>query len=63
MLEALAEIYRGGGCPVQVQGDAFTAPFCVAQRHPPPWHLVRLTVHTVFGVASAEPHGATRWQF
>src|SRR3954467_4252985 len=26
-LEALAEIYRAGGWPAQVEGDAFTAPY------------------------------------
>jgi hypothetical protein len=62
-LEALAAIYRDGGWPVQVEGDAFTAPFSAPSAGPPPWHLFRLTAHTVFGVASAEPHGATRWRF
>lgn len=62
-LEALAAIYREGGWPVQVDGDAFTAPFSAPSAGPPPWHLFRLTGHTVFGVAAAEPHGATRWRF
>jgi hypothetical protein len=30
---------------------------------PAPWHLPRLTLHTAVGVATAEPHGATRWRF
>jgi hypothetical protein len=62
-LEALAAVYRDGGWPVQVEGDAFTAPFMAPSGGPPPWHLFRLTSHTVFGVATAEPHGATRWRF
>ncbi|MDA0160297.1 pyridoxamine 5'-phosphate oxidase family protein [Solirubrobacter ginsenosidimutans] len=62
-LEALAAIYRDGGWPVQVEGDTFTAPFSAPSAGPPPWHLFRLTAHTVFGVASAEPGGATRWRF
>ena len=62
-LEALAAIYREGGWPVEVEGDTFTAPFSAPSAGPPPWHLFRLTAHTVFGVASAEPHGATRWRF
>ena len=32
---------------------------CVAA----PWHVYRLTLHTAVGVATAEPHGATRWDF
>lgn len=62
-LEALAAIYRDGGWPVQVEGDTFTAPFSAPSAGPPPWHLFRLTAHTVFGVANAEPYGATRWRF
>jgi Pyridoxamine 5'-phosphate oxidase len=63
-LEAVAARYRDeGGWPVQVEGDAFTAPFTAPSGGPPPWHLFRLTAHTVFGVAGVEPHGATRWRF
>jgi hypothetical protein len=62
-LEAAAERYRAGGWPAQVAGDAFTAPFSAPSAGPPPWHLYRFTFHTAFGVATAEPHGATRWRF
>jgi len=62
-LEALAAAYRKGGWPVEVDGDTFTAPFSAPSAGPPPWHLFRLTAHTAFGVATAEPHGATRWRF
>jgi hypothetical protein len=46
-----------------VEGDAFTAPFTAPSGGPPPWNLYRVTVRTAFGVASAEPSGATRWRF
>jgi pyridoxamine 5'-phosphate oxidase-like protein len=62
-LEAIAAIYREGGWPVEVEDDAFTAPYTAPSGGPPPWHLFRVTVRAVYGVASAEPHGATRWQF
>jgi Pyridoxamine 5'-phosphate oxidase len=62
-LEAVAAVYREGGWPVQVEGDAFTAPYSAPSAGPPPWHLFRLTADTVFGVATAEPYGATRWRF
>jgi Pyridoxamine 5'-phosphate oxidase len=62
-LEALAALFRESGWPVEVEGDAFTAPFSAPSAGPPPWHLFRVEVHTVFGVATAEPHGATRWRF
>jgi hypothetical protein len=62
-LEAVAAIFREGGWPVEVEGDAFTAPYSAPSAGPPPWHLFRLTARTVFGVATAEPYGATRWRF
>jgi hypothetical protein len=46
-----------------VEGDAFTAPFSAPSAGPPPWNLYYFTLRTAFGVASAEPHGATRWRF
>jgi len=62
-LERVAGIYRTGGWPATVEGDALTAPFSAPSAGPPPWHLHRLVLHTAFGVASAQPHGATRWDF
>ena len=62
-LETVAARYREGGWPAEVAGDAFTAPFSAPSAGPPPWYLYRLTFDTVFGVATEEPHGATRWRF
>ena len=62
-LEQVVAIYSGGGWPAQLDGDAFTAPFSAPSAGPPPWHLFRFTFHTAFGVATAEPYGATRWRF
>ena len=62
-LERLAARCREGGWPVQVEDDAFTAPYSAPSAGPPPWHLYRFTLHTAIGNATAEPHGATRWRF
>ena len=62
-LEAVTALYRNGGWPAEVAGDAITAPFSAPSAGPPPWHLYRVTAHTVFGVATEEPYGATRWRF
>jgi hypothetical protein len=62
-LERLAAVYRTGGWPAEVDGDAFTAPFSAPSAGPPPWYLYRLTLHNAVGVAGAEPYGATRWDF
>jgi hypothetical protein len=62
-LEQVASLYREGGWPAEVEGDAFTAPYSAPSAGPPPWHLYRFTFDTAFGVATAEPYGATRWRF
>jgi Pyridoxamine 5'-phosphate oxidase len=62
-LEEAARRFREGGWPAEVEGDAFTAPFSAPSAGPPPWQLYRFTFHTAFGVATAEPYGATRWRF
>jgi hypothetical protein len=63
VLERVAARYRDDGWPAEVAGDAFTAPFSAPSAGPPPWHLYRVNVDTAFGVATAEPYGATRWRF
>ncbi|MCC6176675.1 MAG: pyridoxamine 5'-phosphate oxidase family protein [Chloroflexi bacterium] len=62
-LERVAALYREAGWPAEVSGDVFEAPYSAPSAGPPPWQLYRFTFHTVFGVATAEPYGATRWQF
>lgn len=62
-LERAAAGYREGGWPAVVEGDAFTAPFSAPSAGPPPWNLYRFRFDTAFGVATAEPAGATRWRF
>jgi hypothetical protein len=62
-LEKVAQLFREGGWPAEVKDDAFTAPFSAPSAGPPPWYIYRFTFHTAFGVATAEPNGATRWRF
>jgi hypothetical protein len=62
-LERLAKLYAAQGWPATVEGQAFTAPYSAPSAGPPPWDLYVLSAKTAFGVASAEPHGATRWRF
>jgi hypothetical protein len=62
-LERVASGYRTGGWPAEVSGSALTAPFSAPSAGPPPWQVYRFTFRTVTGVATAEPHGATRWSF
>jgi hypothetical protein len=62
-LADVARLFREGGWPCEVEGNALTAPYSAPSAGPPPWHVYRFTFHTVFGVASEEPYGATRWTF
>ena len=62
-LERVATVYRTSGWPAEVEGDALTAPYSAPSAGSAPWYLYRLTLHTAVGVATAEPHGATRWNF
>lgn len=60
-LERLAERYADWG--PQVRDGAFWHEYSAPSAGPPPWDLYQLTLTTVYAVATAEPHGATRWRF
>jgi nitroimidazol reductase NimA-like FMN-containing flavoprotein (pyridoxamine 5'-phosphate oxidase superfamily) len=63
-LERVAELYRGGGWPAEVAGDAFTAPYTAPSGGPPPWNLYRIDCDHVVGVGTtSEVSGATKWTF
>ena len=47
----------------QADGDVITAPYSAQSAGPPPWHVYRLRLETVFGVGLREPYGASRWRF
>ena len=63
VLEAVTARYRAIGWPVEVDGDVVTAPFSAPSAGPAPWHMYRVTIHSVVGVATAEPHGVMKWRF
>jgi hypothetical protein len=62
-LEAVAAVWREGGWPAEASGDGIVAPYNAPGTGPAPWQVYRVAAHAVFGVATAEPYGATRWQF
>ena len=62
-LQDLAARYAAQGWPARAENGALTAEFSAPSAGPPPWQLYALTPAAVYGVASAEPYGATRWQF
>ncbi|MGE5333924.1 MAG: pyridoxamine 5'-phosphate oxidase family protein [Nitrososphaerota archaeon] len=62
-LKRIAELYAAQGWPASVGDGALTAPYSAPSAGPPPWQLYAMTPITAFGVATAEPYGATRWRF
>jgi hypothetical protein len=62
-LRRIAKLYVDQGWPVTVSDGAFTAPYSAPSAGPPTWDLYAVTPKTAFGVATAEPNGATRWRF
>ena len=62
-LQRLAQRYDAQGWPATVKDGAFSAPYSAPSAGPPPWDLYEFTPQKAFGVATAEPHGATRWRF
>jgi hypothetical protein len=59
----LAKRYAAQGWPASVSGGALTAEYSAPSAGPPPWNLYVVRPTTAFGVATAEPSGATRWHF
>jgi pyridoxine/pyridoxamine 5'-phosphate oxidase len=62
-LQRLAQRYAAQGWPARVSDGALTAEYSAPSAGPPPWNLYVVTAKTAFGVATAAPNGATRWQF
>jgi nitroimidazol reductase NimA-like FMN-containing flavoprotein (pyridoxamine 5'-phosphate oxidase superfamily) len=61
-LRHLAEVFASGGWAPTVKDGAFHHEFSAPSAGPPPWYVYEFTPKTVFGVATAEPYGATRWR-
>jgi pyridoxine/pyridoxamine 5'-phosphate oxidase len=62
-LERVANLYASLGWPARASGGAITAEFSAPSAGRGPWDLYAVTATTAVGVATKEPHGATRWRF
>lgn len=63
VVKEVAAIAQAGGWPAEADGDALTAPYSAPSAGPPPWYVYRITARSAVGVATQEPHGATKWTF
>jgi hypothetical protein len=61
-LERLAKVYATAGWEPSVRDGAFHHEFSAPSAGPPPWYLYEFRPKTVYGLATLEPHGATRWR-
>jgi hypothetical protein len=59
-LERIARLYSDWGS--QVRDGAFWHEYSAPSAGPPPWDVWEITPTTIYAVATAEPHGATRWK-
>lgn len=59
LLEAVGDLVRQSGWPVELTEGGFTAPFGPPDAGPP-WQLYRFTFDRAIGQGE---HGATRWRF
>ena len=62
-LRRLADVFASGGWSPEVRNGAFYHEYSAPSAGPPPWEVYEFTPKTIFAVATAEPHGATRWRF
>ncbi len=60
ILDAVGDLVRQSGWPVEVTAGGFTAPFGPRGGSPPPWRLYRFAFHTAIAQGG---DGATRWRF
>jgi len=62
-LNDLAERYAAQGWPARADNGALTAEYSAPSAGPAPWDLYEMRPSEAYGVATAEPYGATRWRF
>jgi uncharacterized pyridoxamine 5'-phosphate oxidase family protein len=62
-LRRIAKVYAALGWPASVSDGAITAEYSAPSAGRAPWNLYVVNPTAAVGVATAEPHGATRWSF
>lgn len=61
-LHRVAEAFAAQGWAPTVRDSAFYHEYSAPSAGPPPWDVYEFRPKTIFGVATAEPYGATRWR-
>lgn len=63
VLERVANLYATLGWPARASDGAIMAEYSAPSAGRGPWDLYAVTPTAAVGVATREPHGATRWRF
>jgi hypothetical protein len=63
ILERVANLYASLGWPARASGGAIIAEYSAPSAGRGPWDLYEVAPSAAVGVATREPHGATRWRF
>ena len=61
-LQRLAAVYADNGWPAEARDGAIYCEYSAPSAGPPPWNLYEFMPRTVYGLATAEPYGGTRWR-
>ena len=62
-LERVANHYASLGWPAKASEGAIMAEYSAPSAGRGPWDLYEVVAQAAVGVATSEPHGATRWRF
>jgi len=62
-LQRIAAAFAADGWQATVRDGALYAEYSAPSAGPPPWEVYEVMPTTVFALGTAEPYGATRWQF
>ena len=62
-LQQIADVYAAQGWQPTVRDGALYAEYSAPSAGPPPWEVYEVVPTTIFALGTAEPYGATRWQF
>ena len=63
ILERVANLYASLGWPARASDGAINAEYSAPSAGRGPWDLYEVAPDAAVGVATKEPHGATRWRF
>ena len=62
-LQRVADAFKKQGWEPTVVKGGLTAKYSAPSAGPPPWNVYELKPETVFALGTADPYGATRWNF